>query len=356
MTPKLSQLAELLRQLAVRNFYKKTREFLTSRGIAVGSGWSGVQTAILAQEHAAGFDDFLIAFETFVRDAVLVSHKRAYILTGDVSGPESLVPPLPAGDRRDYLAAEVPSLCGQQGAFFLEHRSLPGVEIYTYVTSRPARKIEEIDPSSLRPEARAQFGAAKLVARYEVNVRCYDHIIKTEDVALLLIDAPEGIDSATLSKDEINYAVLLDEEQQLGETRQPPYVDLFPAVERFWRAEQEGIVNWLEFVSNKRAQITGRFSPTSKENYRDHEFQRAGEKAGAQVSPYKIAVKYMDRPGEPVVVLPGRAEMVLAGTLGAEGATRVGLFHMLIPGYTEWHNFVFLLGRVRIYIGPEDPA
>src|ERR1700755_2220658 len=74
MTPKLSQLAELLRQLAVRNFYKKTREFLISRGIAVGSGWAGVQTAIVAQEPAAGFDDFLVAFETFVRDAVLVSH------------------------------------------------------------------------------------------------------------------------------------------------------------------------------------------------------------------------------------------------------------------------------------------
>jgi hypothetical protein len=347
----LDQLDELVRQLLVRNLFRKTREFMSGRGLPLGSGWKGIKDSILRQENSADFGDFVTALETFVRDAVLVSNKRVYILATPVADPAALVPPAPADIRRDYLAATAPQLSGTQVSLFLEQREFSGVTVYTYLTARLARKTEEVDPKSLNAEAYEQFGTAKIVARYEVEVRCYDHIVKLNDTMLLLIDAPEGVDSATLGKDEVNYATLIQEQRESPQSG-PPFLDLFPAVEAFWRDESEGIVNWLEFVSNKRAQISGRFSPTSRENYREHEFQRAGEKAGAQVSPYKIAIKWLERAGQPVVVLPGRAEMVLAGTLATEGASRVRLHHMLIPGYTAWEDFAFVLGRVRAHLEP----
>jgi hypothetical protein len=312
-------------------------------------GWSRIHEAIGKQAAADASGRFLAALEEFVRDAVLASNKHVYMLRRPNFEVAGLLPKPPAGSRKDYLAATPPERAEADLSFLLESRSIGSAKVTTFVTGRPVHQSEEIDPDTLTPAGRRLYSGARLVARSEITLRCYDHIVQSGGSALLLIDAPEGVDTSTLSRDEANYATLLEERLDL-ESGEPIFEDFFPAIDRLWRDDREGIVNWLEFVSNKRAQIRGRFSITSRENYRGHEFQTAGEKGGAQVSPYRIAVKWLDRPGEPMVVLPGRASMVRSGTAEAQGALGPRLSYVTVPAYTTWDDFCFVLDRVRAHL------
>lgn len=344
---RLAELDDLLRrQLSARNLHSRIRDLLTAREIKVGQGWARIGSAI--RDHA---DDigFLDALEDFVRDAVLASYKRVYLLTRSVADPSNLVPPLPAGLRRDYLAATAPTVPEDQPSFALERRSVGDAVAHTFVTSRPVNKTEEVSPASLTPDGQQQYGGARIVARSEVNLRCYDYIIEIGGLTLLLIDAPEGVDGGDVSRDEANYWTLLRERMHLDDSG-GVFQNLFPAVEGLWRDPDEGIVNNLEFVSNNRAQIRGKFSLSSKENYRSHQFQKGGEASGAQVTPYRIAVKWLDRAAHPTMILPGKASMVMGASVLASGGSQPALSYMEIPTYTSWPDFIYMLGRVRKHL------
>jgi hypothetical protein len=279
---------------------------------------------------------------------MLSGHKRVYVLAAPVVDPASLVPPLPEDQPRHYLAARAPQRGLGDLSFFLEKSTTEGCGTWTFVTSRTVRQTMDVGEEFLTAEGRAEFDGAALVARYDVNVRCYDHIVDVDGTYLLLLDAPKGVDKGILSRDEVNYASLLRE--RLGGD-DALFIDLFPAVDRIWRDKNEGIVNSLEFLSNHMAQIRGKFSLTSEDNYREQPFQLGGEAAGAQVDPYSIAVKWPARDGKPMVVLPGRPEMVIGQT--APGGWGPALSHMLFPSYVSWADLRFVLDRVlqRVDLG-----
>jgi hypothetical protein len=346
---RLSELDELLRrQLSARNMHGRIRDFLQSRGIKVGNGWVRIGAAIREHADDAGFLD---ALEAVVWDSVLVSQKRVYLLTrSDINGSQ-LVPPLPGDWRKDFLSAGAPAVSDFLPSFFLETRMLGPATVHTFVTSRPVNKTEEVPPSSLSEEGRQQYPEARIVARSEVNLRCYDHLVTIGDLALLLLDCPEGVDAGELSRAEVNYWTLIHEQLKVSTDIQI-FHDFFPAVESLWRDSSEGIVNNLEFVSNNRAQIRGKFSVNSMENYRNHKFQKGGEASGAQVVPYRIAVKWPDRPGQPVAVLPGKASMVLGAAALEEGTKQGPLNFMELPQYTSWDDFNYVLDRVRRHLTP----
>jgi hypothetical protein len=347
---KLDELPELLLQLEVRNLYNSTKEFLEEQTIKCGPGWTRIEQAILKLRGQPSFDAFLDAFEKFVRDAVLVTQKHVFVLVDNKVAPASLLPSLSAGVRRDYLAGRPPER-GEPVAQLLEKRKIGRAQVFTYVTSRPVKQTDKLEASDLSPGVRKKYKKknAKIQARYIVEMRCYDQIVLFDNTALLLLDAPKGVDAKVLMQDEIAYNLLLRAQLNLDpKGGEMLFIDLFPAVDRIWRDGNEGIVNQLKFVSNGRAEIGGKFSITSTDDYRKQKFQVSGAKGGAQVLPFWVSVRWPDRKRSPMVVLPGKSYMAMAG--GDGGGTRVQLNYMQVPFDTGWDDFLFALDRVRQHL------
>jgi hypothetical protein len=356
---RLARLEELLNQLRLRDLYAEMCELLDRESVVYQPGWVRMKRAIEGlRETPPRYREFADRFESFIREASLATGKRVYVLAYKGLDPTDLFPPLPAEYARTYLEPEAPERGDEGGdAYFFEERSEGDrIRIVTYVAKRSMRKSENIEPSELRPDARKKYKGAKIVARYDVPLRCYDHIVTIGSQTLLLIDAPEGIDRKQLMRDEYAYTIRIRERLELGES-DPLFVDLFPAVSSIWSDDAEGIVNSLEFVSNRLAQIRGRFSITSDENYREQEFQRAGGRE-AQVIPFRIAVKW---PRARMVELPGRMNMISQATLaesgmavaagGEEDAATTPLNFMYLPMYTDLVSLRFVLSRVLNHLG-----
>ncbi len=346
---RLSQLKELFEHLQVRKLYTRTREWLKERDIKPAPGWAKIQKAFEDRRGEKDFAQLVDDFESFVREAVLVSYKRVYVLSEPIPEAFKLMPKLAEGIRRDYLSADVPKREQKDTSFALETRQVGKAKVTTFITTRPVRQNQEIDESNLSEDARKRYSGAKIVARYEIDLRCYDHVVEVGGQTMLLIDAPDGVDGPTLQRDEENYIAAICTQQEEPATASV-FVDLFPAIAALWKDDSEGIVNSLEFVSNHRAQIRGKFAISSNENYRNQPFQVAGQKdKEVQVECYRIAVKWPNRAGEPIVVLPGKAHMAIAVTADTPGK-RQALLRMEFPQYTAWDNFLFALERVRAHL------
>lgn len=346
---RLNELDDLLIELEVRNLHPRVQEFLALRRIKCGNGWERIRSKILDQADRPGFGAFLDAFETFVRDTVLVSQKHAYVLVNDAVDPASLVPNLPAGNRRDYLAGKAPER-GDRVSYFLEKRKIGRAQIYTFVTNRPVRRSDDLDAKDLSTPLKRKYKGARIVAKYVIDFRCYDHIVMFDRTAILLLDAPNGVDPSVLAVDSVEYNKLLRGQLRDAVPEQELlYVDLFPAVARLWKNGKEGIVNCLKFVSNNKAEIGGKYSLTSTEDYRKHRFQIAGAKE-ADCHPFWIALRWPERTRNPMVVLPGKKHMASGGLIATDGRTRTPLSYMMVPLDTAWEDFLFAIDRVQRHL------
>jgi hypothetical protein len=347
----LSLYDDLQPQLVVRNLFKPIRHFLREEGATPASGWAGIRKRIDERRKDPAFAQ---RFNDFIRDAVLASDKHVYVLTSGTFDFATLAPDLPDAQRDalPYLAAKAPPTSPDRLAWKLEQRSIGSAEIHTFLSVRTVTRTVEVENAYLTDKGRAEFGNDQVIARKVIRVRCYDQLIRIGDLYLMLLDVPPGVDAFDATSAEVRFGRALRD--QLGEGASSIFTDLFPAVETLWNAKAEGIVNSLRFVSNHGAEILGQFSPKSTENYREHEFQKAGAKA-AQVIPFKIAVKWTARPGHPMVILPGRREMATAIMLDA-GNARGSLHYMGVVGYTTWDDFLFVLDRVRSHLPKAKPT
>jgi hypothetical protein len=393
MVDELSQVDGLIRQIRMRHLWGETRAFLKREGVKVGVGWQGMADGLReAKKTDPAWRDMKVKFETFLRDAVAVSYKRAFVLNAKPADLDDFaakrLPSLKAGARTDFLSAETPDradvgAASGNFAYQLEELKRGRAKVYTFVTHRPFKRNEELKHSELKQTVRSKYRSATLVAKFEYKARCYDHLVLFPGTgasarAILLIDAPPGIDLAYVNYDEARYTELLKEHLGLDEDT-PAFVDLFAAVGKLWHAQGEGLVNWLGFISNKGAELVGKLNKKSTFDYRNHPFQKAGE-AKAQVTPFKLQLRWM-RMDNPMVLLPGTKYMVYAGggTDGGDGdggnatdgnvgegggatdgnassgdggvlRTQALLNHMEFPLYMEWAGFVFALDRVLQHI------
>src|SRR5690606_37813506 len=108
--------------------------------------------------------DLVELFEEFVRESVLVSHKRVYVLRNSELDATQLAPALPDGISTSYLSAHAPRRTASTLSYYLGETTFRKATIHTFLASRPARRTEEIDREALTEEAREQYRDAEIVA------------------------------------------------------------------------------------------------------------------------------------------------------------------------------------------------
>jgi hypothetical protein len=362
----LSQLSGLMDQLQQRRLFAETKACLKSQDVGVGVGWAGMEDGLLAaKKNNPEWPSIVKAFETYVREAVLVSQKKAFVLMAKPAAVKKfaakMLPPLPDDIRKDYLASEVPDRVAYDAkegdfAYYLGSASRGSATIYTFVTQRPAKRTEDVELESLTPGGQRKYRGADLVAKFHPRMRCYDHLVLLKDRVVLLVDAPGGVDKSWVWGDEYRYTQLLRAHLEAAE-EDPMFVDLFPAVAKLWKNGAEGVVNLLGFMSNNGAYLEGKFSKTSDVDYRNHRFQKGGQASGALVLPVRIRIRWPTRNDNPMVLLPGSLAMVTAGggiptddDGGPTSRAHAALNHMEFPLYMHWPGFEFALDRVLHHV------
>ena len=346
---KLSELADLIQNLRLRHLHGALIDFLKSHGLKPGRQWKTIKAEIERVEQTDVWKGLEGQLQDWLRDAIMLSHKRIYVLTTDQFDPTVLGAIPGPGMRTDYLAGIPPirpekvQNQPEKPSYYLESINKNRATIFSFVTSRPVKKTEDVSVESLTDEGRLQYRNADLVAKFKLLLRSYDFIIKLDGKAYLLLDIPDGYESGAVEADTLLYQLKISE--LAGISPSDTFENLFPAVDSIYSDQAEGAINALGFKSDGEAEIVGRFSVDSDDDYRQQKFHKEGAK-NAEVTPYKLAVKWPSHHDRPRIELPGQLSMVMTGSAASNGGSVIALRYMKTITGMKWDGFFFAVDRV----------
>ncbi len=344
----------LLKELEERRTWVVIREFLYTQGLLGKQirSWSSIKDSIEGiQKDAGDWQKLLPNLDKFLQQIFLFGQKRVFMIASKTIKPELLaagkLQSIDLGFFSDMLP-ERPE--GHVGYHFKQWR-LGELDIHTFISRRTAHINQKVQADDLGKELLAKY---KLAPSSTVNfrtpspVRVYDHYVVCKNQAYLLIDQPDYVESLSVDQDALKYEGLIKAQDT---SKQQPFTDLFRILKPIYNDDKEGLVNYVDFVSNDHATVRGKYNHSSNKDYRKQSFQQAGVQSGAQVDPFVLGLKWLNVGSHPSVLFSGEKEMAEAATAESQGTVRRALEFMGFPGHMDEAGFLHVVSRVLYHLG-----